>query len=67
MIREFKFFKGITEKRVFTVHYNENIVRNIDAEDELIRIMSEEIAREVDNDIIRRLTRRINGGENQRA
>lgn len=69
MLRDFKFFRGISEKqRVFTVQYNYNdIVRNLDAEDELVRLMSQEIANEIDNDIIRRLTRRINGGENQRA
>ena len=68
MIREFKFFRGILEKqRAFTVQYNNDIVRNLDAENELVRLMSQEIANEIDNDIIRRLTRRINGGENQRA
>jgi len=68
MLRDFKFFRGISEKqRVFTVQYNNDIVRNLDAEDELVRLMSQEIANEIDNDIIRRLTRRINGGENQRA
>ena len=36
----------------------------IDAEAELTRIMSEEIARGVDEDIIRTITRRINGGDN---
>jgi len=68
MLRDFKFFRGIVEKqRAFTVQYNNDIVRNLDAEDELVRFMSQEIANEIDNDIIRRLTRRINGGENQRA
>lgn len=67
MVRDFKFFKGITEKTLFTVHYNEDIVRNYDVEDELVRLMSEEIAREIDNDVIRRITRAINGGGNQRA
>ena len=36
----------------------------IDAEAELTRIMSEEIARGIDEDIIRTITRRINGGDN---
>lgn len=67
MIKEFKFFKGITEKTSFNVHYNEDIIRNYDIEGELVRLMSEEIAREVDGDIIRRITRAINGGGNQRA
>lgn len=68
MVRDFKFFRGISEKqRVFTVQYNNDIVRNFDVEDELVRLMSQEIANEIDNDVIRRLTERINGGENQRA
>lgn len=68
MIKDFKFFRGISEKqRVFTVQYNNDIVRNFYAEDELVRLMSQEISNEIDNDIIRRLTERINGGENQRA
>lgn len=68
MVKDFKFFRGIVEKqRAFTVQYNNDIVRNLDVEDELVRLMSQEIANEIDNDIIRRLTRRINGGENQRA
>ena len=68
MLRDFKFFRGISEKqRVFTVQYNNDIVRNFYEEDELVRLMSQEIANEIDNDIIERLTRRINGGENQRA
>jgi len=36
----------------------------IDAEAELTRIMSEEIARGIDEDVIRTITRRINGGDN---
>lgn len=38
--------------------------RIIDIETELTRLMSENIAREVDNEIIRTLTRTINGGGN---
>lgn len=71
MVREFKFFKGYLKKTRFTVHYNDDInndiARNYDVEDELVRLMSEEIAREIDNDIISRITRAINGGGNQRA
>jgi hypothetical protein len=36
----------------------------LDIETELTRLMSEEISRGVDEDIINRLTRRINGGHN---
>jgi hypothetical protein len=34
----------------------------MDAESELTRIMSEEISRRVDEEIIQTITRRINGG-----
>lgn len=67
MVREFKFFKGFTEKRTFTVEWNNDIVRNFDAEEELTRLMSQEIAREVDNDILNRLFNLVNNGGNQRA
>ena len=42
----------------------EPIEEIIDAEEELTRIMSEEIARGIDEDILRTITRRINGGNN---
>ena len=35
----------------------------LDVEQELTRLMSREIANEIDNDIIRELTRTINGGD----
>lgn len=41
-----------------------NHYHRIDAEAELTRIMSEEMARGIDEDIIRTITRRINGGDN---
>jgi hypothetical protein len=67
MISSFKFFHG-TVKTKFTVHWNPeleqdlNFYHGIDAEAELTRIMSEEISRRVDEEIIRTITRRINGG-----
>jgi hypothetical protein len=67
MISIFKFFYG-TVKTKFTVHWNPeleqdlNFYHGIDAEAELTRIMSEEISRRVDEEIIRTITRRINGG-----
>jgi hypothetical protein len=39
-----------------------NFYHGIDAEAELTRIMSEEISRSVDEEIIQTITRRINGG-----
>jgi hypothetical protein len=39
-----------------------NTVHTIDAEAELTRLMSEQIAEEVDRDIVRRLTGIWNGG-----
>ena len=47
-MNSFKFFHGIS----------------IDIESELIRMMSEQISREIDEDILYRLTREINGGFN---
>jgi hypothetical protein len=69
MISGFKFFHGVTGGKltaVWTPQMNEelNFHHGIDAEAELTRIMSEEIARGIDEDIIRTITRRINGGGN---
>jgi predicted chitinase len=69
MVSEFKFFHGIIKTK-FTVHWNPEIEQDlnshyaIDAEAELTRIMSEEIARGIDEEIINTITRRINGGSN---
>lgn len=66
-MRNFKFFHGIVNSHL-TAHWNPelvddlNMVHAIDAEEELTRMLSEEIAREVDNNVVRELTRRINGG-----
>ena len=77
MIREFKFFHGIT----IQTEGIQNIVRTLRAQwrpepieelyvndglditNELSRIMSAQIAEEVDRDIIRRLTNIYNGGQ----
>ena len=69
MVKEFKFFHGIINKKltaVWTPQIAEdlNFHHGIDAEEELTRIMSEEIARSIDEDILRTITRRINGGDN---
>jgi Major capsid protein Gp23 len=67
MISRFKFFHGVINTK-FTVHWNPeveqdlNFYHGIDAENELTRIMSEEIARTIDEEIIQTITRRINGG-----
>jgi hypothetical protein len=76
MIREFKFFHGITIQtegiqnivRTLRAQWRPelvddlNTVHTIDAEVELRRIMSEQIMEELDNEVINELTRRINGG-----
>jgi hypothetical protein len=41
---------------------NIRALHNIDVESELTSLLSERIAREIDQDIIRRLTTSINGG-----
>jgi len=77
MIREFKFFHGITIQtegiqgivRTLRAQWRPELVddlnyyHNIDAEAELSRTMSAQIAREVDEDIVRSLTRILNGGQ----
>ena len=78
MVREFKFFHGVTVEsneiqgmvRRLRAHWQPepieeiNSYHNIDAEEELTRTLSRQIADEIDEDIIRTLTRRINGGDN---
>ena len=73
-VREFRFFHGITIQsegiqnivRTLRAQWRPeliddlNTVHTIDAEVELTRLMSEQIAQEMDNEIINEL--RINGG-----
>jgi len=75
-VREFKFFHGITIQtegiqnivRTLRAQWRPELVddlnyyHNIDAEAELTRLMSSQIAEEIDNEIINILTGRINGG-----
>lgn len=69
MIRGFKFFHGTIEKKLTAVWTpqiegflnDHNAI--IDTEEELTRLLSEQISREIDNDIVEELTRRINSGE----
>jgi hypothetical protein len=77
MIREFKFFHGITIQtegiqnivRTLRAQWSPELVddlinvHTIDAEAELTRLMSEQIAQEIDNEIINIVTGRINGGQ----
>ena len=76
MIREFKFFHGVTIQsegiqgiiRTLRAQWRPeliddlNTVHTIDAEAELTRLMSEQIAEEIDNEIINIVTRTINRG-----
>ena len=75
-VREFKFFHGVTiqiegiQRIVRTLRAqwrpelidDLNAVHTIDAVAELTRLLSEEMTREVDENVIRRITREINGG-----
>jgi len=75
-VREFRFFHGITiqsegiQRIVRTLRAqwrpelidDLNAVHTIDAEAELTRLLSEEMAIEVDENVIRRITGEINGG-----
>ena len=77
MIREFKFFHGVTIQsegiqniiRTLRAQWRPelvddlNTVHTIDAEAELTRLMSEQIAEEMDNEIINIITRNWNGGQ----
>lgn len=76
-VREFKFFHGITIQtegiqnivRTLRAQWRPELVDDltevyaINAEAELTRLLSGEIARSIDNDIIDELTIRINGGQ----
>jgi hypothetical protein len=75
-VREFRFFHGITIQiegiqnivRTLRAQWRPelvedlNTVHTIDAEAELTRLMSEQIAEEIDRDMVRRLTGIWNGG-----
>ena len=75
-VKQFKFFYGFTIDsegiqgivRTLRAQWapdlieDLNAVHMIDAEAELTRLMSEHISREIDEEIITTLTRRINGG-----
>jgi len=75
-VREFRFFHGITIQsegiqnivRTLRAQWRPelvddlNTVHTIDAEAELTRLMSEQIAQEMDNEIINELRIRINRG-----
>jgi len=76
-VREFKFFNGFTIDsegiqgivRTLRAQWRPELVQDlnavyaIDAEAELTRLMSERISEEIDNGIIRELTRTINGSD----
>ena len=76
-VREFKFFHGITIQtegiqnivRTLRAQWRPELVDDltevyaINAEAELTRLLSGEIVRSIDNDIINELTIRINGGQ----
>jgi hypothetical protein len=73
MIREFKFFHGITIQtegirsiiRTLRAQFTYQPVEELNTETELTRILSEEIVREIDEDIIRQIT--TDWGGDQRA
>lgn len=66
-MKDFKFFVGIVEPTLTVVgawEQNEIVGYDnfVDAEQELTNLLNEEISRTIDDDIVRRLTREINGG-----
>jgi hypothetical protein len=65
-MKNFKFFHGYGNKltAVWMPETDGRDYYGLNVEEELTRLMSEEIARGVDEEIITRLTRTINGGGN---
>lgn len=64
-MRNFKFFHGyVSLTAVWMPDDNEIDHYGLDVEQELTRLLSNEIARGIDEQIITRLTRTINGGHN---
>lgn len=64
-MRNFKFFHGYVGLTVvWTPEHNADDYVGLDVEQELTRLLSNEIARGIDEEIITRLTRTINGGHN---
>ena len=64
-MRRFKFFEGYV-RTSFAVEFNPEdygIDVPLDIENELTALLSDEISREIDESIIREMTRRINGEE----
>ena len=66
-MRNFKFFVGISKPTLSVDWVDDNWndlvgYNTIDAEEEMISLLSAEISRTIDEDIIRRLTREINEG-----
>lgn len=68
MIKNFKFFHGIEDKLFVSWRPEHNVedLFGIDAEAEITRLLSQQIAEEIDNEIINELSRRINGGQTNR-
>ena len=66
-MREFKFFHGRTPHKL-TALWNPELINDVrygfDVSDEVINTLSEELSREIDELLIRDMTRRINGGNN---
>jgi hypothetical protein len=72
MVNEFKFFWGVSKKsRVLRVDWRPELSEDInygnDIETELTRLMSAEISRSIDDQIINELRRTLIGEDNQRA
>lgn len=60
---KFKFFEGLDKNTIVFNMVDLHREHGMDIEDELTRTLSEQIAQEIDDNIINELTRRINGGQ----
>ena len=64
MVKNFKFFHGVIRSTLTaTWTHQEEELFSINAEEELTRLMSNEIATTIDDEILRTITR-INSGDN---
>lgn len=66
-MRKFTFFKGFSKPTLtasWTPEMSDDSINYnmVNAEEELTRMLSAEIARTIDEDIMRRIAREINGG-----
>lgn len=69
-MRNFKFFRGYENPQIVRANWTPEIANdlmvyhNVDLESEMTNLLSEEISRQIDNDILTRLLYDINNNNN---